>query len=79
MDVKRLGPRDWELGVDAIRLLKAPDGYPVPSAEYLSRFLSGSDNVMIVAIEADVPVGYVVAYLLDRVDRNHSSMPVPEE
>jgi ribosomal protein S18 acetylase RimI-like enzyme len=70
VEVRRLGPRDWHLGVEVLRVLKAPDGYPVPSIEYLSRFLSEADNVLIVASDGDIPVGYTVAYLLDRVDRD---------
>ena len=72
--MRRLRPDDAILGVEAIRLLKAPDGYPVPSAAYLSAFLSRDDNVLLVAAEATAPVGYVVAYLLDRVDRAQQMM-----
>ena len=74
VEVRRLGPDDSILGVNAIRLLKAPDGYPIPSAVYLSTFLSRSANVLIVAIDGGAPVGYVVAYLLDRVDRDQPMM-----
>jgi ribosomal protein S18 acetylase RimI-like enzyme len=72
--VKRLGPDDTILGVEAIRRLKAPDGYPVPSAAYLSTFLSRADNVLLVAVESETPLGYLVAYLLDRVDRAQQMM-----
>jgi len=72
--VRRLAPDDSQLGVEAIRLLKAPDGYPVPSTAYLSDFLSRPENVFIVAIDGSVPVGYIVAYLLDRIDRNQQMM-----
>jgi len=74
VDVKRLGPDDAGCGVEAIRLLKSPDGYPTPSAAYLSSFLARRENVLIVATEAGVPVGYVVGYLLDRVDRSRQMM-----
>lgn len=74
MDVRRLGTQDSDLGARAIRLLKAPDGYPVPSAEYLAAFVSRSDNVLIVASEGGESVGYLVAYLLDRLDRNQQMM-----
>jgi GNAT superfamily N-acetyltransferase len=70
VEVRRLQPSDIHLGITAIQQLKAPDGYPVPSAAYLSRFLSRSENVLIVAFDADMPVGYLVAYFLDRVDRD---------
>ncbi len=74
MEVRRLGSDDSQLGVDAIRLLKAPDGYPIPSASYLLRFLSRPESVLIVASNDGVPVGYLVAYLLDRVDRDQQMM-----
>ncbi len=74
VDVRRLGPDDCLLGADAIRLLKAPDGYPTPSATYLSTFLSRAENVLIVALEHGQPIGYIVAYLLDRVDRDQRMM-----
>lgn len=74
MDVCRLGAHDSDLGARAIRLLKAPDGYPVPSAEHLAAFLSQPDNVLIVASDGGEPAGYLLAYLLDRVDRNQQMM-----
>jgi hypothetical protein len=54
MEVRRLGSDDSQLGVDAIQLLKAPDGYPIPSARYLLRFLSRPENVLIVAFNDGV-------------------------
>jgi aminoglycoside 3-N-acetyltransferase I len=72
--VRRLGPDEAVLAIEAMRLLKAPDGYPVPSAAWVSAFLSRADNVLLVAVLADAPVGYVVAYLLDRVDRAQQMM-----
>lgn len=72
--VRRLGPDDTILGVEALRRLKAPDGYPVPSAAYVSTFLVRADNVLLVAVESETPVGYLVAYLLDRVDREQQMM-----
>jgi ribosomal protein S18 acetylase RimI-like enzyme len=74
MEVRRLGPDDSALAADTIRQLKSPDGYPTPSVAYLSTFLSRAENVLIVAIDDGVPVGYIVAYLLDRVDRNRRMM-----
>jgi ribosomal protein S18 acetylase RimI-like enzyme len=72
--VRRLAPEDTTLALEAIRLLKAPDGYPIPSAACLSAFLSRPDNVLLVAVEIDAPVGFVLAYLLDRVDRAQQMM-----
>ena len=70
MVIRRLTEQDAEVGVQAIRLLKSIDGYPIPSASYLSNFLSRLNNVFIVAVDGESPVGYVVAYLLDRIDRD---------
>jgi len=74
MEVRRLGAGDAQLAVNALRLLKAPDGYPIPSAAYLAAFLSRPQNVLIVAIDNGAPVGYLVAYLLDRIDRDQQMM-----
>ena len=41
---------------------------------YLLRFLSRPENVWIVAVDDGVPVGYLLAYLLDRVDRDQQMM-----
>jgi hypothetical protein len=51
LNVRRLGSAEAAIGVEAIRLLKAPDGYPVPSMDYVSRLLSRPQNVLLVAIE----------------------------
>jgi ribosomal protein S18 acetylase RimI-like enzyme len=72
--VSRLGPDDAALAVETVRLLKAPDGYPIPSVAQLSSFLSREENVLIAAVDGGVPVGFVVAYLLDRIDREEPMM-----
>ena len=74
MDTRRLGPEDYMAAVDAIARLKGPDGYPTPSTQYMQKFLSRTDNVLIVATDERIPVGYIVAYLLDRVDRDQQMM-----
>jgi ribosomal protein S18 acetylase RimI-like enzyme len=73
-DIRRLGPEDYATGVDTIARLKGPNGYPTPSTEYMGKFLSRPDNVLIVATDDGIPVGYTVAYLLDRVDRDQQMM-----
>lgn len=74
LQVRRLGPEDGAIGVDAIARIKAPDGYPVPTIAWMTTFLSRMENVLIVASEEGLPVGFVVAYLLDRVDREQQMM-----
>ena len=74
MDVRRLGADESNLALEALRLLKAPDGYPTPAPEYLVRFLASRDNVLIVATMDGVPVGFLLAYLLDRADRDQQMM-----
>jgi ribosomal protein S18 acetylase RimI-like enzyme len=74
MEVLRLRPGDSKIGQEAIRRLKGPDGFPTPTDAYFETYLSKSENVFIVAIDDTEPVGYVVAYLLDRVDRDQRMM-----
>jgi ribosomal protein S18 acetylase RimI-like enzyme len=74
MEVRRLRPGDSKLGVETIRSLKAPDGYPTPTEAYFETFLSRPENVFIVAIDGTDPVGYISAYLLDRIDRDQRMM-----
>ena len=74
MEVRRLRAADAELAVDAVRRLKLSDSAPVPSPDCLSRFLSRPENVLIVAFVDGDPVGFAVAYLLDRVDRDQQMM-----
>ena len=74
MDIRRLRPGDAKIGVETLRHLKAPDGYPTPTEPYFETFLSKPENVFVVALDDTVPVGYVVAYLLDRIDRDQRMM-----
>ena len=74
MEARRLGAHESDLAVETLRLLKAPDGYPTPAPEYLKRFLFRPDNVLVVATIDGVPVGFLLAYLLDRADRDQQMM-----
>ena len=74
IEVRRLRPGESKTGVDTIRRLKAPDGYPTPTETYFETFLCKPENVFIVAVDDALPVGYVVAYLLDRIDRDQRMM-----
>jgi ribosomal protein S18 acetylase RimI-like enzyme len=73
MEIRRLRPGESAIGIEAIRRLKAPDGYPTPTADYFETFLSRAQNVFVVAIDAQ-PIGYAVGYLLDRIDRDQPMM-----
>jgi aminoglycoside 3-N-acetyltransferase I len=74
MEVRRLGVSDAEVAADAIRLLKTSEGGPTPSAACLAGFLSRPENVLILASADGEPVGFAVAYLLDRIDRDQQMM-----
>jgi ribosomal protein S18 acetylase RimI-like enzyme len=49
-------------------------GGATPPEEYFERFLSRPENTFIVATDGGQPVGYVVAYLVDRIDRDQRMM-----
>ena len=70
MDIKRLQSEEAQLAFEAIQSIKESNDGLTLSISYLERFLIKSDNVLIVASEESRPVGFLVAYLLDRVDRN---------
>jgi len=76
MEVRRLESIDAVLAHETIATLKITDDYfrGNLNTDYLRHFLSKPENYLIVAIEDDKPIGYVVAYLLDRVDRDQSMM-----
>ena len=70
MQARRLRPEDAELAIEAIRAIKQPAPYASFTAEYLRRFLGRPQNVLIVASSKGEPAGFLLAYLLDRVDRD---------
>jgi aminoglycoside 3-N-acetyltransferase I len=74
MEVWRLRSGDSKIGAETIRRLKAPDGYPTPTEACFETYLARLENVFIVAIDHTEPVGYIVAYLLDRIDRDQRMM-----
>lgn len=71
MEIKRLQPRDELLAHKAIRILKT-DGRPSATHEadysYVVDFLKNSSNYFIVATESGEPIGFVLAYELERLD-----------
>lgn len=76
MEIRRLESSDAALARDAIATLKIKDRTLARNldADYLSYFLSRPENYLIVATDGSMPIGYVVAYLLDRVDRKQAMM-----
>jgi ribosomal protein S18 acetylase RimI-like enzyme len=68
--ITRLGTKDLDLALRAIRTLKMPLSHAALSDEYFKKLLSRAENILIVADQEDVPIGFLLAYLLDRVDRD---------
>jgi ribosomal protein S18 acetylase RimI-like enzyme len=70
MQVRRLDSEDFELAFAAIEAVKQPNTQPTFNPAYLKKLLARPENVLIVAEQDGVPVGFLLAYLLDRVDRD---------
>jgi ribosomal protein S18 acetylase RimI-like enzyme len=68
--VRRLGREDAVLAAEIVRRVKETNGGPGIGADLLRRFLGKPENVLIVAEEDGVPAGFLVAYALDRIDRD---------
>ena len=67
MKIRRLLPEDTKIGVAAIENIK---GTSTTSA-VVTQFLSRPDQYFIAAMEDDRPVGFALAYELQRIDRPH--------
>ncbi len=74
--LRRLDPGDAELALRAARELKITD--PVLrdalTLEHARTFLENADNVLLVATDGDRPIGFLLAYCLDRIDRDRPMM-----
>jgi aminoglycoside 3-N-acetyltransferase I len=68
MTVRRLAPSDSAFAARAINALKEPTPAPVTAAT-LEQFLSRPENILLVADDEVAPTGFLVAYVLDRIDR----------
>jgi GNAT superfamily N-acetyltransferase len=66
--VRRLGPEDAALAAEAVRRVKKAG--PAIAEEYLRRLLARPDNLLFVAEEGGAAEGFLLAYALDRVDRD---------
>jgi len=77
MEIKRLQPRDETLANKTIQILKT-DNHPSAVYEsdysYLVDFLKNNSNFFIVATESGEPIGFVLAYELERLDRPQPMM-----
>lgn len=72
MKVKRLRSDDAALARQAIVALKSNVDEKVThrlSEHYLSNFLVQDENILLVALEENRPIGFALAYRLKRVDR----------
>lgn len=70
MRVRRLGAEDVELAMQAICALKMSAARNSFGPQNLGKFLSRPENVLIVADDQGVPAGFLIAYMLDRIDRD---------
>jgi ribosomal protein S18 acetylase RimI-like enzyme len=68
--VRRLGTGDLDLAFRAIRTLKMPQSQVAFGDEYVRKLLSRPENILIVAAQESVPIGFLLAYQLDRIDRD---------
>jgi aminoglycoside 3-N-acetyltransferase I len=76
MDIRRLDRGDESLAYKAIAALKITESRLRHNltTDYLHHFLTRPENYLIPATEEGEPVGYLVAYLLDRIDREQAMM-----
>jgi ribosomal protein S18 acetylase RimI-like enzyme len=76
LSVRRLHEDDAALAHRAISVLKTTRTKPRASvsAGHLRTFLSRRQNIVIVAEDDGAPLGFMLAYLLDRADRDQTMM-----
>jgi len=76
VEVKRLKPGDAKLAQRAVNSLKLAHerDHKNVTADHMRHFLEEDKNVLILALKDHSPVGFALAYLLDRVDRNQTMM-----
>jgi ribosomal protein S18 acetylase RimI-like enzyme len=72
--VRRLGIEDAELAEETLRALKGDAPEASSGDGSLRPFLARPENILIVADEDGAPIGFLVAYALDRVDRSQKMM-----
>lgn len=72
MHVQRLRPDDAVLAKHVIAKFKSSIDKKVTrclSETYISNFLSKEENILLVALEQNKPIGFALAYSIERVDR----------
>jgi ribosomal protein S18 acetylase RimI-like enzyme len=70
MKIRRLVTDDLKIGVAAIRNIKRAK----TTNGVVAQFLKRPDQYFIAAIEDDHPIGFALAYELERIDRPHPMM-----
>jgi len=74
MIIKRLERTDIDIALSLIRGLKDPQA----EQEALNDFLSSGDNYLIGAFDDDQPVGFAIAYILNRTDISRPMLYIHE-
>ena len=74
MIIKRLDPEDAILGTKAVKLYKDM----VVKTENMKRFLENKGTYLVVAEDEEEPVGFLLAYVLPRIDRNSAKLFIYE-
>jgi len=70
MQVDHLTPDDADFAGHAIRKLKGLDIDPPQDVEHMRRLLENEANLLVVARDGHEPVGFALAYVMDRIDRD---------
>jgi ribosomal protein S18 acetylase RimI-like enzyme len=70
MNIRRLVLDDLKIGVAAIQNIKRAQA----TTGVVAQFLKRPDQYFIAAIEDDRPIGFALAYELERIDRPHPMM-----
>lgn len=69
-EIKQLGPGDEALAELVLRDVK----HATPDHDHAQQFLSNKMNVLLVASDGDQPVGFILAYELERADNQPNMM-----
>lgn len=70
VSITRLTPDEWKKALDSIRLFWDT----VPSQETIVKFLSNSQNILLLAEVDDAIAGQVIVYILDRWDQDEAML-----